>query len=99
MTNGNTSVQTPAIDVFESDDGYLVRADVPGVAQGDVEIEFHKDRLTFVAKHDTVKFERSVRFPDRVDADGIAAELNGGVLELRLPKAAEVRPRKISIGA
>jgi HSP20 family protein len=69
------------------------------VVEGGVEIEFHKGRLSLVARReqDPVRFERSIRFPDRVDTDGIQAELRAGVLELRLPKAAEVRPRKIPI--
>jgi HSP20 family protein len=92
-------VVSPAIDVFESDEGYLVRADVPGVTDGGVQIEFQKDRLTLVATREAepLRFERSIRFPDRVDADAIEAVLDAGVLELKLPKAAEVRPRKIPI--
>lgn len=92
-------VVSPAIDVFESDEGYLVRVDVPGVADGGVQIEFQKDRLTLVATRETepIRFERSIRFPDRVDPDAIEAVLDAGVLELKLPKAAEVRPRKIPI--
>jgi HSP20 family protein len=99
QTKPNLTVVTPAIDVFESDEGYLVRADVPGVVDGGVEIEFHKGRLALVAtrEQDAVKFERSIRFPDRVDADNIEASLKSGVLELRLPKAAEARPKKIPI--
>jgi len=99
QTKTNITVETPAVDVFESDEGYLVRADLPGVREGGVEIEFHKGQLSLVANRedDPVRFERSIRFPDRVDADGIKASLDGGVLELRLPKTAEVRPRKIAI--
>src|SRR5688500_6226991 len=95
----NVPVETPTVDVFESDEGYLVRADLPGVREGGVEIEFHKGKLSLVAnrEEDPVRFERSIRFPDRVDADGIKASLDSGVLELRLPKTADVRPRKIAI--
>jgi HSP20 family protein len=99
QTQTNIPVQSPPVDVFESDEAYLLRADVPGVAQEGVEIEFHKGRLSLVARReqDPVRFERSFRFADRVDADGIEAELHAGVLELRLPKASEARPRKIAI--
>ena len=85
------------IDVFESDENYLLRADVPGVADGDVDINLHKGELYLVARRGEETFKRSLRFADRIDADGVEAELNDGVLELKLPKAAEVRPRKIPV--
>jgi HSP20 family protein len=85
------------IDVFESDENYLLRADVPGVADGDVEINLHKGELSLVARRGEELFKRSLRFADRIDADAVEAQLADGVLELKLPKAAEVRPRKIPV--
>ena len=100
-TETNIPVESPSIDVFENTDGYLVRADVPGVAQDGVEVEFLKGRLSLVAKReqDPVRFERLLRFSDPIDADNIEAKLDAGVLELKLPKAAAARPRKIQISA
>ncbi len=95
-------VETPSIDVFENPESYLLRADVPGVTQDGVEIEFHKGKLSLVARREQdepVRFERTLRFSDAIDVDGIEAKLHAGVLELTLPKAAAARPRKIQITA
>ncbi len=91
---------TAPVDVFESDDHYLVRADVPGVNRSDVEISFHDGELKFEATRSAeVVYVRSLGFGDDVDPDAIEAKLEHGVLELQLSKAAANKPRKITIQA
>ncbi len=93
---------TAAVDIFESDDHYLVRADVPGVDKGDVDISFHDGKLSFEATRKTggeVVYERALGFGDDVDPDAIEAKLEHGVLELQLSKAAAHKPRRIEIHA
>jgi len=98
------------VDIFESGDGYLLRADLPGVARNDVDIQFERGELTLKARREYqvtgeplasefggVLYKRSFRFPESVDAGQIHAELKAGVLTLTLPKSPEVRPRKIAI--
>jgi len=89
---------TAPVDVFESDDHYLVRADVPGVQRSDVDISFHDGELMFEATRPSeVVYVRSLGFGDDVDPDAIEAKLERGVLELQLSKAANNKPRKITI--
>lgn len=91
---------TAPVDIFENDDHYLVRADVPGVSKEAVEISFHEGKLNFEATlEDQVVYTRTLGFGDDVDPDAIEAKLERGVLELQLSKAAAHKPRKIAIQA
>ncbi len=107
LTTQDDSPQLPhvtaPVDIFESDEHYLVRADVPGVAKSDVDISFHDGKLSFEATRNTseggVVYERVLGFGDDVDPDAIEAKLEHGVLELQLSKAASHKPRKIAIHA
>lgn len=102
----------PEVDVFESESEYLLRADLPGVAEDDVDIQLERGELRLKAKREhglegerlsaefgPVIYERAFRLPEKVDADNIKAVLDAGVLELRIPKAPEIRPRKIQVKA
>lgn len=90
---------TALVDVFENDDHYLVRADIPGVEKDDVDIKFHNGELELAARKDSLVYARTLGFGDDVDPDAIEARLEHGVLELQLSKAAANKPRKITIGA
>jgi HSP20 family molecular chaperone IbpA len=90
-------VVTPRVDVFENGDEYQIVADLPGVKKGDLSITFTRGELTIEGQHGERLFRRAFTVPDGIDADGIAADLVGGVLTLCLPKAAEVKPRRIQI--
>jgi len=91
---------TARVDVFESDDHYLVRADVPGVAKDHVDIRFHDGRLSFEGTAESeLIYARTVGFGDDVDPDAIEATLERGVLQLQLGKVAAKKPRRIAIGA
>lgn len=91
---------TAPVDVFENDDFYVVRADVPGVDKEQVEINFHEGKLIFEATLESeLVYTRTLGFGDEVDADAIEAKLEHGVLELQLGKAAAKKPRKIAIQA
>ena len=104
----------PALDVWETDTELVYAFDLPGVDERDVAIEAHDDTLTVTAKREKaveeagdhfVRFERrygtfarSVGLPTGVDDSKIAAAYVNGVLEIRVPKPVEVKPRKIAIG-
>lgn len=89
------------VDVFENDEHFLVRADVPGVAKDDVEISFHEGELSFEATRKRGEsgfiYRRALAFGDDVDPDSISAKLDDGVLELTLGKAEAHKPRRIAI--
>jgi HSP20 family protein len=105
---------TPAMDLNERDDTFILRADLPGVSEEDVSVELD-DRVLTVSgerkaatesEHDGVhrieraygRFSRSLTLPEGVDADTIEASFDRGVLEVRIPKPAARKPRRIAIG-
>ena len=103
----------PSIDVFEKEDKYVVRAELPGIKDEDVDISVVGDTLTIKGERKVeteVKeedyhccersygsFFRSMALPSNVDANKIEASYDDGVLEVSLPKAAEIKPKKISV--
>jgi len=112
--NGGTMRRwMPAMDLVETEDHFVLRADLPGLAEGDVSIEVEDNVLTVSgerkAEHETTKegyhrverafgsFSRSLTLPDGVDADAVTASFDRGVLEIRIPKPEQPKPRKIAI--
>jgi HSP20 family protein len=103
----------PAVDVEETDKGYTLRFDLPGVNREDVKVELVENRLTVrgertaepevegAVAHRVERasggFERVFRLRARVDANGIKAGLKDGVLTLEIPKAPEAVKREIAI--
>ena len=113
-TGGNGSRVTgftPLLDVRETEDEYLVMVDLPGVKSEDVSIELNDQVLTVsgsrvpvetgtaqLAERPYGSFVRNLTLPKGVDADQIEADYHDGVLELHIPKPAEIKPKKIAIG-
>lgn len=103
---------TPLLDVRETEDEYLVMVDLPGVKSEDVSIEFNDQVLTISGSRVPVEtgeselterpygsFVRNLTLPKGVDSDQIKAEYHDGVLELHIPKPAEIKPKKIAISS
>lgn len=102
-----------AVDVSENEDGYVVKASMPGINPDDAEITFEDNVLTIkgeVAEEDekeeenyrirerrTGSFGRSIRFPVDVDAEAVDATYTNGVLTLNVPKVEEVKPKRIAV--
>ena len=111
--NGNRVTGfTPLLDVRETDDEYLVLVDLPGVKPADVSIEVSDQVLSISGSRPTTdtgeaqvserpwgSFVRTLTLPKGVDEEHIVADYSDGVLELHVPKPAEQRPKKITIGA
>src|SRR4051812_34771689 len=112
--NGNTLRRwMPAMDLVETDEHFVLRADLPGLTEGDVNIEVEDNVLTVSgerkAEHETTKegyhrverafgtFSRALTLPEGVDAEAVEASFDKGVLEVRIPKPEQPKPRKISI--
>jgi HSP20 family protein len=101
----------PPVDIEETDDAWLVEADLPGVKRDDVNVEMQGDELVVrgevkekeragIIRRRTRRvgeFELRVRLPGDVDENGIDANLHGGVLTLRVPKT-QARSRRIDVG-
>ncbi len=102
-----------AMDVVENKDDFIVKASVPGINPDDLDVSYVDDTLTIkgeVKSENEVEenqvhlrerrygsFARSISLPTRIKADAIEASHQNGVLTLRLPKAEEVKPKRISI--
>jgi HSP20 family protein len=105
----------PAFEIKETKDAYEFRADIPGVAEGDIEITVTGNRLTvsgtreaevedrgdryFATERVYGSFVRSFTLPDGVDPNGIRATLANGVLSITVPKKPETQPKKIAVSS
>lgn len=108
-----TSDWTPAVDVKETEEGFTIFADVPGVDPKDIEVHMEKGVLTIKgerqaeqqAEHEGYKrversrgtFYRRFSLPDTANADKINAKSKNGVLEVTIPKHDKVQARKITV--
>lgn len=101
----------PAVDIEETDDAWIVEAELPGVDKNDVNIEMNDNELVVrgeikereregILRRRTRRvgeFEFRVTMPSQADADAIDAKLEHGVLRIRVPKTQESQPRRIEI--
>ncbi|BDQ34142.1 Hsp20/alpha crystallin family protein [Pseudodesulfovibrio portus] len=102
----------PATDILEREDGFYIYIDMPGVRKEDMVIDLQEDELTVSGKTTLAPAEgekflemqfgdceyvRSISISDIVDRERIKASLEGGVLQLHLPKVEKVQPKRISI--
>jgi HSP20 family protein len=115
--NGGSTLRRwmPPMDLVETDDHFVLRADLPGLGEDDVKIEFEDGTLTISgerkAEHESKNegyyrverafgsFSRSLTLPQGVDPEAVTASFDRGVLEVRVPKPEERKPRRIEIGA
>ena len=105
----------PAVDVFEKEDRFVVKAELPGMKEGDIDVSVVGDTLSIKGEKKTEteikeegyyrcersygSFYRSIPLPSNVDANKIEASFEDGVLEVALPKSAKIKPKKIAVSA
>ncbi len=103
----------PAADIVETDNEIVLKADLPGIDPKDVDIQVHDGTLTLRGerkfesdvKEDDFRrvervygaFVRSFAIPQTVDAEHVSAQYHNGVLELKLPKRPEAKPKQIKV--
>ena len=102
----------PPVDVAETQEKIVVRAEVPGMKQSDIQIEFENGLLTLrgerkIEKNESVQwhrvertygnFSRSFTLPRTVDPERISATYRDGILEIEVPKREEAKPKQIRI--
>lgn len=108
-----SAVWRPVVDIHESENGYTVDVELPGLKKDEVSLNFQDGTLSISGerKYDQEsteknshrierfygKFFRSFSFPAAVDGDRIEASFGEGVLKISIPKAEEVKPRRIEI--
>lgn len=103
---------TPPVDVVEDNTGITLYADLPGVSRDKLHLHVESDTLTIEAESDLDvpeglrsghtevelgRYRRAFTLSSELDTGAVTAELNQGVLKLRIPKAQRAQPRRISI--
>ena len=103
---------TPPIDIYETEDGLVLYADLPGVTKEGLDLQVQDNRLTLFGRvsqrapedgqmvHEEYQegdFLRSFILSDEVDHEHISARLNNGVLRVELPRATRSKPRRIEV--
>ena len=111
---GNTPRRwIPAMDLVETDEHFVLKADLPGLAEEDVNLEVEDNVLTVSgerqAEHEDKRegyvrversygaFRRSLTLPEGIDPERVTASFDKGVLEVRIPKPEERKPRRVAI--
>jgi HSP20 family protein len=105
-------IQPPPVDIRETADGIILMADMPGVSKDQLNIQVDKNTLTIEGEGQldmpegiralyadvrSTRYRRSFGLSTELDMEHIDAQLVNGVLTLRIPKRAELKPRKIEI--
>jgi HSP20 family protein len=109
------TVWMPAVDVFEKEDKFVIKAELPGMKEKDIDVSMVGDTLSIrgekraeaeVKDEDYYRcertygsFYRSIPLPSTVDADKIEASFEDGVLEVVVPKSAKAKPKKVAVTA
>jgi HSP20 family protein len=103
---------TPALDLYETNEGFHIDLAVPGLRPEELDITLQENVLTVSGEYKQQKqegrnyhhserrygrFSRAITFPTQVKGDGITAECENGILTITVPKAEEVKPRKINV--
>jgi HSP20 family protein len=114
LWSGNEAAEfMPAFEVKETKEGFVFKADLPGVKESDLHVGLSNNRLSVTGKREQEKseksdtyytyersygsFSRSFTLPEGVDADHIKAELKQGVLTIEVPKRPEALPKKVPV--
>jgi HSP20 family molecular chaperone IbpA len=109
-TRGMERFVSPPVDIYDSPEGLVLLADLPGVAPEDLKVRLEENTLTIQAnpKHlvdgeatykefELVNFFRQFELSEEVDQEKISASLSHGVLKLQLPRAEKSKPREIPV--
>jgi HSP20 family protein len=112
--NGQSSNWLPSVDVWETENELVLSFDLPGISEEDIAVELEDNVLTVsgerqrTSEHSSERFyrferrygtfSRSVTLPPGVQEDSIKADYKDGVLEVRIPKPEEQKPKRIKVG-
>jgi HSP20 family protein len=102
---------TPLVDIETTDDGYVIRAEMPGVEKGGLEITVDNGEMTILGRRKPTEFtaeliyreiephdfRRVYELDPSIDVTKVGAKIDDGILTVTLPKAETVKPRKISV--
>lgn len=104
---------SPALDVYEDKDQFVVKAELPGMKKADIQVTFHNGSLSIAGERKSEhegeeagvcrteryfgRFQRSVELPAGVAGDKVNAEYRDGILTITLPKAEEAKPKQVKV--
>lgn len=110
---GSAPMWAPSVDISETADNFIVRAELPGMSKDNIDLEIENNVLSIKGERNFEKkdegenyhfversygsFYRSFTLPRNVDPEGIGAEYKDGVLVVTIPKKEEVKPKKVEI--
>jgi HSP20 family protein len=113
FSNRQVSAFVPAFEVKETNEAFVLKADIPGVAENNLDIAVHNNVLTISGHRQAEErkegesyalferqfgsFSRSFSLPETADGERVEAKLESGVLTLTITKRAEAKPRKIAL--
>jgi HSP20 family protein len=112
LTTHHADSWTPAIDVYETPDRYIVAAELPGLSREQIELAMADSQLTIRGQRSAAPredahyhqverghgaFARTFEFADKIDAERVTADLKNGVLTITLPKVPPPAARKIDV--
>jgi HSP20 family protein len=106
-----SSFFTPPVDIEETDDAWIIEAELPGVSRKDVNVEVRDDELAIVGEikererkgilrrrtRPVGRYEFRVTLPGPISADDLSANLSDGVLTVRVPKPEPARAHRIEV--
>jgi HSP20 family protein len=109
----SSAIWSPAVDIYETDDEVVVKAELPEVNQKDIDIQIENNTLTLRGERkfnkETKKenfhrieraygtFSRSFTLPGTIDQEKISADYKDGILKISMPKREETRPKQIKV--
>jgi HSP20 family protein len=110
LTRDESRYLSPAVDIYETEEGLTVEADMPGVARDGVDVRIEDSILTIrgrvnaesqgsplFSEYELRDYFRQFKLNELIDQEKISAKLNNGVLCLELPHAAATRPRQVEV--
>jgi HSP20 family protein len=105
----------PALDIFEKDSKFIVKAELPGMKEKDIQVSVVGDTLTIKGEKEAESeideenyyrlersygsFARSISIPSYINTERIEANFENGILEISMPKFAEIKPKKVKVSA
>jgi len=110
--NKEEVVLVPPVDIYETENEYVIKAEMPGVKKDELEITLEKDELEINGKLNgnmpdeknlkysefkLFNYHRKFNVGDTIDRNALKASLENGILTLNLPKKEEIKPKKIEI--
>ena len=109
---GESYLEFPLVNIYESSDHLTLLAQVPGVNRDDLDINFHRNHLTLSGKRERGRygssevlrqeqshgqFEKTIRIPFEIRSSEVSASFEDGILKVVMPKSEQARPRQIAI--